>query len=409
MDVFVESIMENRKLFRRNKILNLIRTHEHCSRYDIKKMTAYSMATVLAVIDELVAGGYIVEAQSAEKNVGRKPTLLRINPDYGYFVGLEFHATQVNCAALDFLGRIIHQSDLPICEGDEAQAVLHKLRRLIAQAVSASGGGRPPLGIGVGVPGYYDAEKGIGKEYKLIPGWQDIPVRDFVEAQFHVPCFIENNVTAMAIGYRYYPLRGDAADDFLFTSIRSGIRLVSVTDDALYLCNKGYAGQLGHVKVREGGSRMCLCGKRGCLNTEAADTGLRQKILEDIAAGRLGDIWEAAGGNPDNVTIVRFVDSVLSGQRQSVELLEETAGYLGRGLAMMTDILAPAQIVIYGEIARCGELLLKPLYRVIRENAMPDNTQRLVLTLCAPDERLGAYGAARLVMRKQFEFLKETV
>ena len=405
----MESIMENRKLFRRNKILNLIRTHEHCSRYDIKKMTAYSMATVLAVIDELVAGGYIVEAESAKKNVGRKPTLLRINPDYGYFVGLEFHATQVNCAALDFLGRIIYQSELPIGEGDDAQSVLRKLRDLTARAVAAGGGERLPLGIGVGVPGYYDAEKGIGKEYKLIAGWQDIPVREFMQSHFQVPCLIENNVTAMAIGYRYYPLRGGAADDFLFASIRSGIRLVSVVDDELYLCSNGYAGQLGHVKVRESGSRMCLCGKRGCLNTEAADTGLRQKILEDIAAGRLSDIWAAAGKNPEGVTIPLFVDSVLSGHGQSIELLENTAAYLGWGLAMMTDILAPAQIVVYGEIARCGELLLRPLYRVIQENAMPDNTRRLTLTLCPPDERLGAYGAARLVMRKQFEFVKERI
>ncbi|MEG1516407.1 MAG: ROK family protein [Clostridia bacterium] len=403
----MESIVENRKVFKRNKILNLIRTHEDCSRCDIKKMTSYSMATVLSVVDELVAGKYIIETESQTRNVGRKPALLRINSDYGYFVGLEFHATQINCATLDFLGRIIHRSNLPIVDGDDVHRVLEKLRVLIADAIEQSA--KPPLGIGVGVPGYYDAANGIGNEYKLIPGWCNVPVRDFVEAHFHVPCFIENNVTAMAIGYQYDYLQGDVTKDFLFASIRSGVRLVAVADNALYLCNNGYAGQLGHVKIREGGSRMCLCGKRGCLNTEVADTGLKQKILEDIAAGKMQHIWGNAGKNPENVTIPLYVDSVLSGNGESLNLLNQTADYLGRALGMMTDILAPSQIVVYGELARCHDFLLRPLRHALCENAMPDNTQHLALTLCAPDERLGAYGAARLVMRKMYEFIKETV
>lgn len=402
-----ESIVENRKVFKRNKILNLIRNNDRCSRYDIKKLTSYSMATVLTVIDELIDNGFLYEVESSDNKVGRKPTWLRINPDYGYFVGVEFHASQVNCAALDFLGRIVHQSSLPIGREEDATAVLEKAARLIEGAAAAQD--KPPLGIGLGIPGYYDAEEGVGREYKLIRGWRDVAVRAFIEQRFMTPCLIENNVASMAVGYQYFYMPGEAAGDFLFVSVRSGVRVVSVADNMLYLCNKGYAGQLGHVRVREGGSRMCLCGRRGCLNTEVADTGLKQKILEDVSAGRMRALVEMAGGRAEEITVARFLDAALTGDAESIELLRETAGYLGQALGMMTDILAPSRIILYGELARGGEMLSDALLQAIHANAMPVNTRHLQLTLCPPDERLGACGAARLMMQKQFEFLKETV
>lgn len=403
------SIIENRKVFKRNKVLNLIRTHEHCSRYDIKKLTSYSMATVLSMIDELIAAGYIIEEESSQKSVGRKPTWLSLNPLYGYFIGIEFHSCKINCAVLDFLGQMVCEIHESFSRTLHADAVLEKIAQVIQQAMERLPDGKPTLGLCMAIPGYFDAERGIGTEYRPIPSWKNIPVRDYFESRFHVPCMIENNVNAVAIGYQSYHLSGEDGDDFLFVSIRSGVRLVVMSNHDLLLCNKGYGGQLGHIQVHDGNSRMCLCGKRGCLNTEVADTGLRQKILEDISTGRMPYLMEMARHNAENISISMFVESVLAGYQESLELIGETADDLGKALGMMTDLFAPSRIVVYGELARAGDRLLQPLLCSLRHNAMRDNTQHLQVTLCEPDERLGAYGAARVMMHRQYEYIKETV
>ena len=407
MGVINDSIIENRKLFKRNKILYLIRTTPRCSRFDIKKLTSYSMSTVLSIIDELVDGGFITEEESSDVKVGRKPTWLTINPDYGVFIGVEFHLAHINCAMLDFMGNTIHQSFLPFEADAGAGDVLEKVAALIADAYETAGGGRRLLGIGMGIPGYGDFKNGIGIEYAPIKSWRDIPVKAFIEARFGCPCFVENNVTSMAMGYKYAHMVG-GSDDFLFVSVRTGIRIVPVINNELFLSNKGYAGQLGHVKV-SGGSRMCICGRRGCLNTEVADTGLRAKLIEDILAGRQQRVFELAERDLSRVNVPLFVRAALEGCEDSLKLIEETATHLGQALGMMMDILAPRHVIVYGELCRAGELFLDPLRRAIRENAMPVNTTELAITILPPDERLGAFGAAQLVLQKQFEYLKETV
>ncbi|MEA4898286.1 ROK family protein [Bacillota bacterium Meth-B3] len=402
-----DSIIENRKYFKRNKILYLIRTAPRCSRFDVKKLTSYSMSTVLSIIDELVQSGFIYEEESSDVKVGRKPTWLRINPDYGVFIGVEFHFAHINCAMLDFQGNIAHQSFMPFDADTGAEEVLEKVAALISDALMAAGSGRRLLGIGVGIPGYGDFENGIGIEYAPIKSWRNIPVKAFIESRFSCPCFVENNVTSMAMGYKYAHMVG-GSDDFLFVSVRTGIRIVPVINNELFLSNKGYAGQLGHVKVM-GGSRMCICGRRGCLNTEVADTGLRSKLIEDILAGRQQRVFELAACDLGQVTVPLFVQAVMEGCDEAIRLLKETAACLGQALGMMLDILAPRRVIVYGELCRVGDLFLEGLVSSIRDNAMPVNTANLSVILLPPDERLGATGAAQLVLQKQFEYLKETV
>lgn len=402
----MKSIIENRKFYKRNKILNLIRTREECSIYDIKKLTFYSMATVQMLIGELMECGMIVSEKSGPKGKGRRPFLLHINPDYGCFIGVELHSTQVNCCVIDFQGTILQNSAARVHAGEDREVVLEKMFRLIHEALERVSG--TVLGIGVGVPGYFDAANGVNIEYPPIPGWTNIAIRALIEERFGVPCHIENNVATMAMGYHCEHSSAHSRQPMLFVSIRTGIRLVAIIRNELFLCNSGYDGQLGHVCV-PGSSRMCLCGKRGCLNTEVADTGLRLKLLEDIAANRQQHLWKACNQNPDLVSTASFVDSVLNSDAEALQLLAETAVILGRALSTVTDLIAPEHIVIYGELSRCGDAFRIPLQDAIAQNAISDNVRRMRLSLCPPDERLGAFGAAQITMQKQFAYLEETV
>ena len=402
-----ESIIENRKYYKRNKILNLIRTCGRCSRYDIKKMTSYSMATVLSVIDELIEKGYLYEEESTDGHVGRKPTWLRINPEFGGFIGVEFNAKRMNCVMLGFCDNVMGSASRVIDQGDSSEDVLQKLAELIEEVLKAH---KPSqlYGIGVGLPGYYDSERGVGLEYAFIKSWRNVAVKAFIEERFQCPCYVENNVTTMAIGYKHRILPAGYTDDFLFVSIRNGVRLVPVINNELFLSNKGYAGQLGHTKAH-GSNRLCTCGRRGCLNTEVSDVGLRVKLIEAVLAGGMPALLERVGGDCLKINVPSFVDLAIEGDEPSLRLLRETAEYLGQSLGIILDILAPRHLVLYGELIRAGDAFMRPLRESLSHNAIPDNFQHLTVIPCECDENMGAYGAATLVINRQFEFLKETV
>ena len=107
----MDSILENRKNYQRNKMLSVIRLHENISRNDVKKITAYSMTTVLSTIDELIQEGLVYEESCNDSRVGRKPVWLRINPEGGYFLGVEFNRNAIHCVALDFTGKLIYDAE----------------------------------------------------------------------------------------------------------------------------------------------------------------------------------------------------------------------------------------------------------------------------------------------------------
>lgn len=402
-----ESIIENRKYYKRNKILNLIRTCGRCSRFDIKKMTSYSMATVLSVIDELIEKGFLYEEESSDGRVGRKPTWLRINPEFGSFIGVEFNATRMNCVMLGFCDNVMGSASRVIDQGDSSEDVLKKLGELIEEVLEAH---KPNqlYGIGVGLPGYYDSEQGVGLEYAFIKSWRNVAVKSFIEEKFQCPCYVENNVTTMAIGYKHQILPASYTDDFLFVSIRNGVRLVPVINNELFLSNKGYAGQLGHTKVH-GSNRLCTCGRRGCLNAEVSDVGLRVKLIEAVLAGGMPALLERVGGDYTKISVRAFVDLAMEGDEPSLRLMRETAEYLGQSLGIILDILAPRHLVLYGELIRAGDAFMQPLRDSLAHNAIPDNFQHLTVIPCECDASMGAYGAATLVINRQFEFLKETV
>ncbi len=185
-------------------------------------------------------------------------------------------------------------------------------------------------------------------------------MKALIEEKFQCPCYVENNVTTMAIGYKHQILPASYTDDFLFVSIRNGVRLVPVIHNELFLSNKGYAGQLGHTKVH-GSNRLCTCGRRGCLNAEVSDVGLRVKLIEAVLAGGMPALLDRAGGDYTKISVRSFVDLSIEGDPPSLGLMRDTAEYLGQSLGIILDILAPRHLVLYGELIRAGDAFMQPL------------------------------------------------
>lgn len=403
-----ESIIESRKYYKRNKILNIIRCNDNVSRYEIKKMTSYSMSTVLDLIEELTREGLIYEEQCEESRVGRRPVWLHLNPHGGYFIGVEFNGRKMHSAVLDFCGKILYETESPLSFDETKEEILAKIRDHIDRALAQAEGGRKKVfGIGIGVPGYVDKKHGIAVSYAHLKEWKDIKIRRIIEEEYHLPCYIENNVNVMAFAYTWLCPKEDISD-FLFVSIRTGARVIPFINSRAVLSNHGFSGELGHVKI-PGGSRMCSCGKIGCLNSEVSDISIVDKILEGIRVGRFREISEMVGGDLSKIDMDVFAKSVGMGHKDSLTLLRSCGETLGYALSMLVNIFAPQTLVLSGKLAKLGDPFLDPVRESIGRNSIEENFRTLKVMASSFSDNIGAIGAAALVMQKKFEFIDKPI
>lgn len=405
----MESILENRKNYQRNKMLSVIRSHENISRNDVKKITSYSMTTVLNTVDELIHEGLVYEEICNDARIGRRPVWLRINPEGGYFLGVGFNRNAIYCVTLDFTGQLIYEAEQDIgSEEKVADTVLGMIKKMIYDAIAFLGEkSQKIIGIGVGVPGYSDINKGIAISYGHLQGWKNIPIKEIIENEFHIPCYMDNNVNVMIYAYKWL-IYGGRCEDMLFVSIRTGARVIPIINNQPVCGTHGFSGELGHVKIN-GGSRICSCGRYGCLNSEISDVAIVNKIIDGIKVGRFREIAEKVQNDLDRITMTTFIDSVRAGHEDSLRLLEQVEGFIADVLSMLVNIFAPKKIILFGELAELGDILLDGVREQVSRDIIKENNNGLKIMASEFGRNLGAMGAAALVIQNAFEFLEEKI
>jgi predicted NBD/HSP70 family sugar kinase len=240
------------------------------------------------------------------------------------------------------------------------------------------------------------------EEYTHIKNWRNVPIKRQIESEFKIPTFVENNINAMALAYKWLEFDGSCSN-ILFVSIRRGIRMSCILNNDLYRGKDNTAGEVGHLRVQSG-NRLCSCGKKGCLETEASNSGIRAKLLEGIEKNRYKELLSLVNGDLQKVNIYSFVQSCLSGHQDSLELLDEVAEYIGDALSKVVILLNPDMIVLSGEITKCGDIFLKKVKEFIDKNAISVNVKGLNIERSKFGDNIGGIGAASIVMQEEFRF-----
>lgn len=396
----------NRKNYQRNRVINFVRCNDETSKADLHNATGYSMTTVIGLVDELLSENLVYEEDCTDSRIGRKPTWLRINPAGGYFIGLEFNRNVMNCVALNFKLDSVYEKITVIAESEKnREGIIAAIDSMIQAAIdSLPGENQRILGIGLGVPGYIDKVHDVALSYRHLRGWQNVPVRGIVEDRFGIPCFMGNNVDSMIYAYKWLAYRG-TCEDMLFVSIRTGVRVVPVVDNHIISSKNGYAGELGHIKVI-GGSRLCECGKIGCLNSEISDVAIVNKIIDGIRIGRFREIAESVHYQTEKVSMRVFVEAVARGDEDALLLLRQCARFLGSALASLDNLFGPDKIVLYGALTSVGDAFLKPLEDYMSRDTICENYSRVKLEASQFGSDIGALGAAAYAMQESFPYIE---
>lgn len=377
------------------RMLSALMEHGALHRAELARICGLSRTTVSTIVADLVTGGVVIEVigdQVARAGIdasevdGRARGFLRANPAAGAAGGLDFTLERVWCHVTDLSGATLASDGVTAASDTPWQERLAAGLTLLDGLLSKAGLDRDDLvGVAIGVPGPIDLRTGVVGPSLPGQAWAGVNVAAEFGRQLAVPVLVENNTRLEAVAEFTWGA-GRGVDDVLYLGLSTGIGSGLLVDGNLHHGGaRGGGGEIGHLSADSSGA-VCPCGNRGCLVQYASLPAVLTALTPVLGEGAgLDDLLAAAAdGQPDTVRVLR-----------------EAGELTGRVLANICNLLNPARIIVGGELARVGDLVLEPIRATLRRTAM--GLTRDVEVVAAELDlgaRAGASGAAALVLRQ---------
>lgn len=252
--------------------------------------------------------------------------------------------------------------------GADAGTDLEIMRSLAREVL----GGERPLAIGVSFGGPVDATTGTVRLSHHVPGWENIPLRQMLLAEFGVPVSVDNDANVAALGECRFGA-GTGCDSFLYITVSTGVGGGWILNGRLWRGAGGMAGEIGHTVVDPAGP-MCLCGKRGCVERLASGPYMATEALDRLQAQpERGQILRRlAGESLEAITGLTVSQAAEAGDDIAKEVLERAGWALGVGIGNAANLIDPQRFVLGGGVTKAGEPFLEVVRRVARQTALPE-------------------------------------
>jgi len=380
-----------RDLRRRNRstLLSTLFFEGPLSRYELGRRTGLSAATVSNVVGEMVDDGLVVEAGLVESDGGRPRVLLRVNPGYGNVIGIDVGETGVKMELFDLSMERLATIDRPLASPQPDQRLVGTMIAAGLDELLASAGVAESalLGVGIGVPGTVEQGETVRVHAQTI-GWDGVALADLVRAGgVGVPLFVENGAKTQGQAEMWFGA-GRGARHAVIALIGSGVGATVITDGTAYRGSTSSAGEWGHTTLSYGG-RLCRCGARGCLEAYVGAEG----ILDRFRKARGG----RAIPRTDEQSQLDFLLDAAERSAVAAEVVDETVGYLGAGIANLVNLFNPERIVLGGWAGvALGARLLPEIRTATAAHALRHAYEQTSIELCRLGQDAGAVGAATL-------------
>ncbi len=384
----------SRKAHLRSEIIDLMLLRESAGRPDLIKETGARAATVFKIIDELKSESFIIEPDRVGIKTGRRAPQLMLNGDYQWTVGLDFQSERIIGTVVNLRGEIIdtvirdaRARGNPAACCEEIRQVIDGLRRNNNEHWDRV------KGIGFADPGLVDSVNGISLRAVNIPGWENVPIGKWLTREYRLPAGIWPECLIKT--YMEYLTRcPERAPESLFhISLGEGIGGGYIRGGECFTGANNRAMEIGHVIVAPEGP-LCQCGNRGCLEALAGINGIRRKISEVISSGVDTEL------SLNDFSLKKFVECAAAGDKAARIIAGDICHSIGDALAVVVTLLNPEMIVISGETAGLGQLLISEIRRTLSSSCFSGSVDKLKIDFSTLDELAAARGSA-IMMRKQ--------
>lgn len=312
-----------------------------------------------------------------------------------FIIGIDIGGTNLVVGAVAEDGsRLVALNSEPTRSEEGPDAVLHRLagqaRRTIEQ-VRGEVPGAEILGVGVGAPGPLDTRQGI---VFLTPnlGWVNLPLRQRMADRLGLPATLDNDANCAVLGEWWRGAARGTQHAIGFT-IGTGIGGGIIVDGRLYHGASDCAGEFGHMTIDTAG-RRCNCGNYGCIEAYASGPAIALRAVEGIESGADSRIPGYVAGDLRLVSAQTVYQAAQDGDDLALEVVRDTARYLGTAVANLVNVFNPEVVVICGGVTLAGERLFGPLQQEVNRRAFKPAVQACRIVPGELTGTAGVYGAA---------------
>ena len=320
-----------------------------------------------------------------------------------HVVGIDIGGTKLATVVADSTGHILSKVRKPTLAERGPEYALQLLFDMVRETVEQANLEQQSISaIGVSCGGPLDTKTGIVYSPPNLPGWDALPLKAQLESEFQIPVTIENDANASALAeFRFGGGRG--YDAVLYMTMSTGIGGGIVINGEIYHGANDSAGEVGHQILLPDGP-LCGCGKRGCLEALCSGPAIalraQEAIRKQLANGEASAtrLLNFANNSIENVKSEHVLQAARTGDALALQLVDETAYYMGWGIANLVNILNP-DIVLLGTIAiAAGDLLLNPIRKTVSELAMTRPAEVVKIAPAQLGDALGDLAAIALVV-----------
>jgi glucokinase len=313
-----------------------------------------------------------------------------------YIVGIDLGGTNIvaGCVAEDG-SEILGIRNVPTGAEEGPDAVVRRIVTAAQDSITETRvkvPGAKVIGAGVGAPGPLDTKSGI---VLLTPnlGWVNMPLRQRLQDGLGLRTALDNDANCAVLGEWW---RGAARGTRIAVglTIGTGIGGGIIIDGRLYHGASDIAGEVGHMTIDANG-RRCKCGNYGCIEAYASGPNIALRAVEALESGAESTLPSYVAGDFHKLTAQIVYQAAQAGDELALEVVRDTAKFLGAAVASLINIFNPEAVVIMGGVTLAGESLFEPLRREVTRRAFKPAVQVCRIVPGELTGVAGVYGAAR--------------
>ncbi|MEU3448079.1 ROK family transcriptional regulator [Streptomyces thermolilacinus] len=362
------------------RVVRAVRMAGSLTQAEIARSTGLSAATVSNIVRELKDSGTVEVTPTSAG--GRRARSVSLSGDAGIVIGVDFGHTHLRVAVGNLAHQVLAEESEPLDVDASSAEGFDRAEQLVKRLIEATGiGPEKVIGVGLGVPGPIDVSSGTLGSTSILPGWSGINPSQELSARLGVPVYVDNDANLGALGEMVWGA-GRGVRDLAYIKVASGVGAGLVIDGQIYRGPGGTAGEIGHITLDESGP-VCRCGNRGCLETFAA----ARYVLPLLQPGH----------GPD-LTMERVVQLAREGDPGCRRVIADVGRHIGSGVANLCNLLNPSRVVLGGDLAEAGELVLAPIRDSVSRYAIPSAARQLAVAPGALGGRAEVLGALALVL-----------
>lgn len=304
-----------------------------------------------------------------------------------YVVGVDVGGTNIKLGVVGPSGKVIARNNFATkpYASSRIKLIAALAHEIEAGIITAGLSKKQIAGVGVGLPGLVDYEKGIVRFLPNIPGWRGVHLKSILQKRVNLPVFVDNDVKIITLAeFKFGAGRG--IRNLLCLTLGTGVGAALILNGQLYRGEDNAAGELGHMPLNELGPK-CNCGGFGCFETYVGNRALL--ALGNRLMGKVG------------MTLEEMFALAQKGNKKALFFWKTAAEHIGNGLVGIVNLLNPRAIIIGGGISHNEKFLFKTIAATIHRRAMSVQGSAFTIKRAEFKDDAGIIGAYVLVMNAQ--------